>query len=321
MTSPTLFKEIVSSSGNSTSKPSSSAMTDSTMSRESAPSSVSVASRVTLALSTPSCSAMMSPTLLMVSFFFDFRRCEVAPSCNSLGSLYSCQGSSNSLSLSDCASDIRVNPDVWGSRESHTVHHIDKTPAAWNVAAEPHAKSEGAPQWKRKSFKKKTPLRTQSFDSELRRDEHLKLRLNEIHDVADALQGNGLLVGQLDIEALLQCHDGLDDVQGVGAELRERGLAGDLGLIYAKLLRDDVAHLAHGVRGRRRPQRHAAARDGGAGGRGRSAAADDEAGARRAEEYEREGASGEDGQADDERAMTAAAATIAVAASMREVLE
>eukprot|EP00416_Gambierdiscus_australes_P032361 CAMPEP_0171090948 /NCGR_PEP_ID=MMETSP0766_2-20121228/32154_1 /TAXON_ID=439317 /ORGANISM="Gambierdiscus australes, Strain CAWD 149" /LENGTH=126 /DNA_ID=CAMNT_0011548995 /DNA_START=128 /DNA_END=508 /DNA_ORIENTATION=- len=66
-TSPTFFSSVVSSSGSSTSKASSSAITDSTMSSESAPNSVRVASRVTFSLSTPSCSAMTSATLPMVS--------------------------------------------------------------------------------------------------------------------------------------------------------------------------------------------------------------------------------------------------------------
>merc|ERR1719436_1333207 len=66
-TSPTFLRAVVSSSGNSTSKASSKAITDSTMSSESAPSSVRVASRSTLDLSTSSWSETTSATLAMVS--------------------------------------------------------------------------------------------------------------------------------------------------------------------------------------------------------------------------------------------------------------
>mmetsp|Transcript_103924 Transcript_103924/g.320560 ORF Transcript_103924/g.320560 Transcript_103924/m.320560 type:complete len:214 (+) Transcript_103924:181-822(+) len=66
-TSPTFFSAVVSSSGSSTSKASSRAMTDSTMSSESAPSSVSVAARVTFSLPTPSWSAITSATFPKVS--------------------------------------------------------------------------------------------------------------------------------------------------------------------------------------------------------------------------------------------------------------
>merc|ERR1712113_577112 len=66
-----------------------------------------------------------------------------------------------------------------------------------------------------------------------------ELRLDQVHDVAHVLQRRGLLVGQLHVKALLQGHHGLHDVQAVRAQLCERGLAGDLFLVHAELLRDD----------------------------------------------------------------------------------
>ena len=51
----------------------------------------------------------------------------------------------------------------------------------------------------------------------------------------------GVLVGDLGPELLLEAHDELDEVQGVGVEVvDERGLGLDLLLVDAELLDDDL---------------------------------------------------------------------------------
>merc|ERR1719215_2469088 len=55
------------------------------------------------------------------------------------------------------------------------------------------------------------PLLPEKKNSKAQADS--ELCLNEVHDVPHVLHRRGLLVGQLDIEALLQGHHGLHNVQ------------------------------------------------------------------------------------------------------------
>merc|ERR1719322_654456 len=74
-----------------------------------------------------------------------------------------------------------------------------------------------------------------------------EFRLDEVHDVLHVLQRRRLLIRQFDVEAFLQRHPRLHDVQRVRAELREGGGSNHLLLVDAKLLTDYVGNLIHGL--------------------------------------------------------------------------
>src|SRR5215218_6943318 len=62
--------------------------------------------------------------------------------------------------------------------------------------------------------------------------------------VADGAELLRVLVGDVDVELLLELHDQLDDVEAVGAEiLDEAGLIGKLLALHPELFLDDVADL------------------------------------------------------------------------------
>ena len=66
--------------------------------------------------------------------------------------------------------------------------------------------------------------------------------------VADGAELLRVLVGDVDVELLLERHDQLDGVQTVGAEVfHEAGLVGQLLALDAKLLDDDVLDLLFDV--------------------------------------------------------------------------
>src|ERR671915_2045855 len=73
-------------------------------------------------------------------------------------------------------------------------------------------------------------------------DEGLLLVLLDVLDgVRDLLDLLGVLVRDLHAELLLEAHDELDQVEGVGVEVfDERGLGSDLLLVHAELLDDDL---------------------------------------------------------------------------------
>mmetsp|Transcript_121891 Transcript_121891/g.248855 ORF Transcript_121891/g.248855 Transcript_121891/m.248855 type:complete len:200 (-) Transcript_121891:50-649(-) len=109
-------------------------------------------------------------------------------------------------------------------------------------------------------FKVKDPMR-QLADMTRPDTSHdlLELLLNEVRNVLHILEGCGLLIWELHIESLLECHNSLHDVQGVRTELRQRRLTHDLLLLDAELFCDDVGDLGHGLRaGSRARHRHAA---------------------------------------------------------------
>src|SRR5207249_6174750 len=65
--------------------------------------------------------------------------------------------------------------------------------------------------------------------------------LDVVDGLADGLDLLGLVVGDLDVELLLQLHDQLDDVERVGADvLDEAGVAGDRLLVHREVLADDL---------------------------------------------------------------------------------
>src|SRR5262245_35215348 len=69
----------------------------------------------------------------------------------------------------------------------------------------------------------------------------LLVLLDELDGVGDLLDLLGVLVRDLHAELLLEAHDELHQVEGVGVEiLDERGLGSDLLLINAELLDDDL---------------------------------------------------------------------------------
>ena len=62
--------------------------------------------------------------------------------------------------------------------------------------------------------------------------------------ITDGAKLLGILVGNVDVELLLELHHQLDDVEAVGAEvLDEAGLVGELLTLDAELLLDDVFDL------------------------------------------------------------------------------
>src|SRR5688572_3665011 len=74
------------------------------------------------------------------------------------------------------------------------------------------------------------------------------LLVQVIHGVADGAQLLRILVGNVDVELLLEGHDQLDGVQTVRAEvLHEARLAGQLLALHAQLLDDDVLDLLFDV--------------------------------------------------------------------------
>src|SRR5215207_7567054 len=74
------------------------------------------------------------------------------------------------------------------------------------------------------------------------------LLVQVIHRVADRAQLLRVLVGDVDVELLLEGHDQLDGVQTVRAEvLHEARLAGQLLALHAQLLDDDVLDLLFDV--------------------------------------------------------------------------
>ena len=61
---------------------------------------------------------------------------------------------------------------------------------------------------------------------------------------ADGVDSAGFLIGNLDAEDLLEFHQELDGVQGVGTQVvGEAGGLGDLGFLNAELVDDDVLDL------------------------------------------------------------------------------
>src|SRR2546427_2078534 len=72
----------------------------------------------------------------------------------------------------------------------------------------------------------------------------LRVVLDVLDGVADGHDLLGVLVRDLDVEVLLQGHDELDGIEGVGAqvfdELRGRS---DVVLLHPELLDDDLLHL------------------------------------------------------------------------------
>ncbi|CAH0375860.1 unnamed protein product, partial [Pelagomonas calceolata] len=67
---------------------------------------------------------------------------------------------------------------------------------------------------------------------------------DDAHGVAEVLDLLGALVGQLDVELLLDLHDHLDNVERVRAEVRGEGRLGrDRRLLDAELLGDDLLEL------------------------------------------------------------------------------
>merc|ERR1719359_2838193 len=75
-----------------------------------------------------------------------------------------------------------------------------------------------------------------------------ELALDQIPNISHVLQGRGLLVWQLNIEGLLQCHDCLNNVQGVCTKLCERCRTDNFLFVYSQLFRDNLRKLAHGLR-------------------------------------------------------------------------
>src|ERR1043165_2646488 len=71
---------------------------------------------------------------------------------------------------------------------------------------------------------------------------HLRIQIPD--RIADRAELLGILVGDVDVELLLELHDQLDDVEAVRAEvLDEAGLVGELLALHTELLLDDVADL------------------------------------------------------------------------------
>src|SRR5690349_10050252 len=74
------------------------------------------------------------------------------------------------------------------------------------------------------------------------------LLVEVVHGVTDGAELLGVLVGDVDVELLLERHHELHRVQAVGAEvLHEAGLAGELLTLDAQLLDDDVLDLLFDV--------------------------------------------------------------------------
>jgi hypothetical protein len=68
--------------------------------------------------------------------------------------------------------------------------------------------------------------------------------LDVLDGVADGDDLLGVLVGDLDVEVLLQGHDELDGIEGVGAQvLDELRVRVDVFLVDPELLDDDLLHL------------------------------------------------------------------------------
>merc|ERR1719293_235270 len=82
------------------------------------------------------------------------------------------------------------------------------------------------------------------------------LALDEIPHVLQVLQLSRLLIRELDVEALLQGHNRLDDVKGVRAQLRQSRGTHHLRLVHPKLLGDYVRDLLHGLWRGRRVEQH-----------------------------------------------------------------
>src|SRR6478735_6344635 len=80
----------------------------------------------------------------------------------------------------------------------------------------------------------------------------LLVRRDVIDCLADRRDLLGVLVGDLDPELVLELHDQLDQIERVGIEvLLERCLRGDLALVHAELLGQDILHtFVHFLAGR-----------------------------------------------------------------------
>src|SRR5437868_14970135 len=64
------------------------------------------------------------------------------------------------------------------------------------------------------------------------------------HGIADGPELFRLLVGDIDVELLFECHDQLDGIEAVGAEvLHEAGIAGQLLALDPELFDDDILDL------------------------------------------------------------------------------
>src|SRR5207248_8476744 len=72
----------------------------------------------------------------------------------------------------------------------------------------------------------------------------IRMFLDVIDRLSDGLDFLGLFVGDGELEFVLELHDELDGVEGIGVEVvDEVGLAGDLALVDAHLLADDLDDL------------------------------------------------------------------------------
>ena len=79
---------------------------------------------------------------------------------------------------------------------------------------------------------------------------HLELGLDRLDAVGRGGHGLGLLVGDLDVERLLDRHDQLDGIERVSAEVLGEGRARDNQVkLNAKLLRDDALDLSGAKKG------------------------------------------------------------------------